>query len=89
MIDDGYNHLNDCDDGTHRGAAEPPGSRCRCCGKPLHEMSLEHVQRAAQAATRATADPVEEFTEEDRQWARDEQADHISSDRGRWRWWGC
>ena len=84
MSRDGYSYLNDCDDGTHLGAPESPRSRCSCCGKHLHEMSLEHAPQPAQSAPRP-APGLEEFSEEDRRLAREEQAWFVNSDPQRWR----
>ena len=40
-MSDGYNYLNDCDDGTHWNSRSR--WRCSCCGKHVHEMSQEHA----------------------------------------------
>ena len=87
MIDDGYSYMNDCDDGTHWGAPDASRDRCSCCGKHLHEMSAEHAPQPAQPARRpgVRVDLEEEITEEDRRWAREEQAWFVNSDPLRWR----
>ena len=85
MSGDGYNHLNDCDEGTHWGAPEPRWSRCSCCGKHLHEMSQEHAPERTLGAAGPEVDPIEEITEEDRRWAMEEQARHVNADPLRWR----